>query len=188
MQQNPAETLREIDQLRGRTHKVLNHFSFPCILFGALMVISAAVGLVAGGLATGIFWMVAGPVGGAVTGLYYRRRERALGVETSPRAWIVTSVAILIGCMSAGFGGAALDLPMLSALGPLLCISAGYLVFGRLSNSTSLSVSAVVLAIVVVAMWLTGAGEQVGSVGTALYGVVLFTIGLMNRRTEVWAP
>ena len=185
MQQNPAEALREIEQLRARTHKQLNHFSFPLMLFGALMVVDAAIGIAFGGLPAGLFWIVAGPAGGAATGIYYYRREMKLGVESNPTPIIATAVAMMIGCFAAGFGGAALELPVLSNLGPMFCISAGYLMFGRLVDSMSLSISAVCLAIVVLLMWLFGSPEQTAGLGTGLYGAVTFVIGLLNRRHEV---
>ncbi len=185
MQQNPADLLREIEQLRSRTNQVLNHFSFPCMLFGALMVMGAVIGLMAGGDRAGIFWAVAGPLGGVATGLYYWRRESKLGVIDNPGPWIAMSLGIMVGCFATGFGGAALNLPVVSTLGPLLCISAGYLVFGRLAHSTALSVSAVALAIAVIGMWLTGAPDAAGHIGSAMYGAVTFFIGLMHRRQEV---
>jgi hypothetical protein len=185
MQQNPAEALREIEQLRSRTHRQINHFSFPLMLFGALMVVDAAIGMAFGGLAAGLFWVVAGPGGGAATGIYYHRRESKLGVETNPMPIIATAVAMMVGCFAAGFGGAALDLPVLSTLGPMFCISAGYLMFGRLVDSMSLQMSAVFLAIVVLLMWLFGSPEQTAGIGTGLYGAVTFVIGLFNRRNEV---
>lgn len=186
MQQNPAEALREIDQLRNRTNEALNHFSFPCMLFGALMVIGAVIGGLAGGIAAGIFWAVAGPLGGAATGMYYYRRESKLGAQTNPAPWIVTSLAIMVGCIVTGFGGANLGLPAVSALGPLLCIAAGYVAFGKIARSLSLSISAVFLAVAVVTMYLSGANsDQIAIAGSALYGTVTFVIGLMNRRNEV---
>ncbi len=185
MQQNPAEALREIEQLRIHTHKILNHFSFPAMLFGALMVVDAIIGNFFGGFAAGMFWVVAGPLGGALTGLYYHRTEARLGAETNPVPWVATAFALMVGCFAAGFGGAALELPVVSTLGPLLCISAAYLVFGRLAGSTLLSVSAVILAFAVLGMWLFGAQEQTAMIGTGLYGAATFVIGLINRRNEV---
>lgn len=185
MQQNPAEALREIEQLRSRTHRQINHFSFPLILFGALMVIDAAVGIAFGGRSAGLFWIVAGPAGGAATGFYYHRRESKLGVESNATPIIATAVVMMVGCFAAGFGGAALDLPVLSTLGPMFCISAGYLMFGRLVDSISLQMSAVVLAIAVLLMWLFGSPEQTAMIGTGLYGAAILVIGLVNRRREV---
>ncbi|HEX2180549.1 MAG TPA: hypothetical protein VHL54_13740 [Actinomycetota bacterium] len=186
MQQNPAEALREIDQVRNRTHNVLRHSSFPCMLFGALMLAGALISGLAGGLAGGIFWAVAGPVAGAATAIHYQRREHRLGVETNPMPWFATGLGVLIGCVVTGFGGAALELPAVSTLGPLLCIAAGYLVFGRVAGSLSLSISAVVLAAAVVALWLSGVDpDPLATTGNAAYGVVTFAIGLVNRRHEV---
>ncbi|CAN5882789.1 hypothetical protein BH23ACT12_BH23ACT12_06650 [soil metagenome] len=143
MHQNPAEALRDIEQIRSRTQQQLNQFWFPLMLFGALAVISSIVGAVYGGFAAGMFWLVAGPLGGAATSFYCYKREARFGVETNPAPWIATSVGIMVGCFATAYGGAALELLILSTLGPLLTISAGYLVFGRLARSMAVSVSAV---------------------------------------------
>lgn len=185
MQQNPAETLRDIESIRIRTQQQLNHFWFPLMLFGALSIVSAVVGAAYGGPAVGMFWLVAGPLGGAATGLYYHKRESRLGVETNPVPWIATAAGIMVGCFATGFGGGALDMPALSTLGPLLSIAAGYLIFGRLARSMAISLSAAFLALAVLVMWLLGTPEVTSQIGAALYGALTFVIGLVSRRREV---
>jgi len=185
MQQNPAETLRDIELIRTRTQQQLNHFWFPLMLFGGLSMVSAVVGAVYGGPAVGMFWLIFGPLGGAATGLYYHKRESRLGVETNPVPWIATAIGIMVGCFASGYGGGVLDLPVLSTLGPLLSIAAGYLIFGRLARSMAISVSAVVLAIAVLVMWLLGTPEVTSQIGAALYGALTFFIGFVSRRREV---
>ncbi len=187
MQQNPAEALRDIEHLRNRTQQQLNAFWFPLMLFGALSVVSSIVGALYGGFAGGIFWLVAGPLGGAATSFYYYKRESRLGVESNPFPWIATAVGVMVGCFATAFGGASLELPVLSTLGPLLTISAGYLIFGRLAHSPMVSVAAVLLGLTVVVMWLAGMGDQTASYGTALFGVVTFGIGVASRRRDTGA-
>lgn len=187
MQQNPAEALREIEQLRTRTQQQLDAFWFPLMLFGALTVISAIVGAVYGGVASGMFWLVAGPLGGAATGFHYYKRESRLGVESNPVPWIATAVGIMVGCFATGFAGGSLELPALSTLGPLLTISAGYLIFGRLAHSMTVSVAAVLLGLAVVVMWLAGLGERTAGYGAAVFGIVTFGIGVTSRRRDAGA-
>ena len=188
MQQNPAEALLEIQRLQRHTNSILRHISFPCMLFGALMVLGTGIGMAFGGAANGMYWLLAGPTGAVFTGLYYHRRETKLGVTVNPVPWIGTSVALMAGCIATGFGGATLDVPVLSSLGPLLCISAGYLVFGRLAGSRLLQVSAAVLSMAVLAMWVMGATEQIWFAASGLYGAVTFIIGLLHRGQEVQVP
>lgn len=188
MQQNPAEALREIEQLRNRTHQQLDAFWFPLMLFGALAVVSSFVGAVYGGFAAGMFWLVAGPLGGIATGFYYDKRESRLGVESNPVPWIATSVGVMVGCFVTGFAGGSLELPVLSTLGPLLTISVGYLVFGRLAHNMRVSVVAVLIGLAVVVMWLAGLGERTASYGAALFGIVTFGIGVASRRRDAGAP
>lgn len=185
MSSEPAQTLQAVELVRSRTNEILHHFSFPCMVFGAAMVIGAVIGLIAGGAVAGRFWIIAGPAGGIATAVYYARRESRIGATSNAAPWVVTSLVIMAGCLGTGFGGAALNLPVLSMFGPLLFISGGYLVFGRLAQSPALSVSAAILTLTVLVAWLAGANEQTGHIVSGLYGVVTFGIGFLNRRNEV---
>ncbi|MGQ0680466.1 MAG: hypothetical protein ACT4OM_12570 [Actinomycetota bacterium] len=185
MSKDPAAMLGEIDRLSRRTNNLLNPIAMPSILFGTLMVISAGIGAFAGGQALGWFWMVAGPLGGTATAWYYHRREDRLGFQTNPLPWVATAVLVMVGCVAAGLGGEFLSNQALSALGPLLVISAGYSVFGRLGRSRPVQGSAVALGLAVLAMWALGVTSvSAASAVTAVYGFVILMIGAASRRSE----
>jgi hypothetical protein len=179
-----AGTLQEIEALRNRTRSTLGDIWVPCVIFGALMMIGEMVDRLVGGAgaAPAIFWALLGPVGGSLTASYYRRRDHRLGAERRMLPYVVTAVAMIVGTVGMVFLGTALGIEKLAAVGALMVVAAGYLVFARLSRSTMLSVTSVGLALAVLAMWAVGLGSsQIGFVGNELYGLALLVVGLLNR-------
>jgi hypothetical protein len=180
-----VQTVQQVERLRRETHSTVHDLWFPCALFGSLMLLSAGILATAGGPAVGLYWAVAGPLGGIATGEYYRRRERRLGVEGPALAYILTGVAIMVGCFLTGGIGGATDRDMLAGAGTLLVISAGALVLGLLARTASMAVGAVVLAALVVAMWAAGVEPRViGPLGTAVYGGAALAAGLAYRSSH----
>ena len=180
-----AQLVHEIEHLRRRTRASLHHVSFPCVMFGALMLASAAIVATAGGPSVGLFWMVAGPLGGVATGRHYQRRERRMGLEGPAWPGVAVGLGIMAGCFLTGGLGGALGLETLAAVGPLLVVSAGGLGFALLHRSVPAAVVAVALATLVVGLWAMGVGpRQLGPLGTALYGATLLGLGLAYRAPQ----
>jgi hypothetical protein len=126
------------------------------------------------------YWTVAGPLGGIAVGLYYRNRERALGVESPSLPYILTGLGIFVGAMTAGVAGDALGSDLAAAAGPSLVVSAGYLVFALLERSRLLG--AVAVALGAEAAWLWAAGgdpEWIALVLALTYGTAFVATGFV---------
>jgi hypothetical protein len=177
--QQAVEALAEVDRIRRRTQATLHTFWFPLVLWGALMLTSVPVVAVLAGPSIGVYWALAGPLGGIVTGWYYQRRERQLGVESRPGPYVAGMLGIMVGAFAAGFGGGALGLEMVAAVGPLVWISVAWLWFAWLERSLLLAGEAAGLAALAIGLWVAGADPQQASlVGTVAYGTVFLLTGL----------
>ena len=180
-----AETLQHIEHLRRGTRATLASFWFPLVLFGVLTLASAVVAWRAWGPAVGAYWAVAGPLGGAVTAAYHRRRERALGVEGPWVAHALTGAGIVVGCFLAAGLGQALDSEATIAVAPALVVSAGYLVFACLDRSAMLAAVAAALAAAAAALAATGLDpRQLAAIVALLYGATFLATGVAYRRIE----
>jgi hypothetical protein len=170
----------EVERLRNATRSQLAALWWPLFLFGILSLASAAVIAGLGTDALGAYWTVAGPLGGIAVGLYYRNRERALGVESPSLPYILTGLGIFVGAMTAGVAGDALGSDLAAAAGPSLVVSAGYLVFALLERSPLLG--AVAVALGVEAAWLWAAGgdpESIALVLASTYGTAFVATGFV---------
>jgi hypothetical protein len=137
---------------RARTRSVLSANWFPMILFGALALVSVPVAEFWSWKAMAGVWLVGAPLATLATALWYRGRAFEIGVSVNPWPYVVTAVAIVVGCTAAGMAGRG---GALSYAGPLFVIGLGYLVFGRLDRSllgTGLGAAMAIVAIIVFAL------------------------------------
>jgi hypothetical protein len=177
--QDAAAVLADTRSIRERTRITMHAVWFPCLLFGALALLGSAASRRYGGAALGAFWLVAAPVGIVATSLYYRRREHRVGLEGPVLPTLVGVAVIVIGCFATGFGGGALGAPTLSAAGPPLAISAGYLIFAWIYRSAVVAVMALALAGLDVRLILAGATpDTVATVMSAAFGLAFVGIGV----------
>jgi nitrate reductase NapE component len=179
------ELVGELARVRDRSRASASMMWFPLLLFGALSLLSAPVVGWFGGAALGMFWLVAGPAGGVATGVVSARRGRRVGAEVPAGPYLAVAVLILAGALVAGWAGDALGEHMISAAGPPLAISAGYLLFARIERSRALGWTAGGLAALTVALLPTGIGpEPLAAVLAVAYGAVFLATGvvLWGRR------
>jgi hypothetical protein len=186
--QDVAAVLADTRSIRERTRTTMQAVWFPCLLFGALALLSSAASWRDGGAALGPFWLVAAPVGMVATSLYYRRREHRVGLEAPVLPTMVGAAVIVIGCFATGFGGGLLGAPTVAAAGPPLAISAGYLIFAWLHRSAVVAVTALALAVMDVGLVLAGATpDTVATVMSAAFGLAFVGVGfgeLARSRTR----
>src|ERR1700682_5621990 len=132
-EQSQAETLlTAAEGARARTRSVLTANWFPMILFGALALVSVPVAELWSWTAVAALWLVGGPLASLATALWYRSRACEIGVSVNPWPYVVTAVAIVVGCTATGMAGRG---GTVSYAGPLFVIGVGYLIFGRLDRN-----------------------------------------------------
>jgi hypothetical protein len=175
--QDAANLLRHVDSVRSQTRSLLRAFWFPLVVFGAITLASAVVQLVSSGPAVGLFWAVAGPVGGVAVGRYYRSRQLRLGLTRPARPYILTAIGIFV---------AAFALPMvthgdLQEVVSTFAVAAGYLAFAWLERTGWLVLLALLMAAIPLTVLAAGV-EHPGAVTAAVTGAALVATGVISRR------
>jgi hypothetical protein len=173
---DPALTLQQLDEVRQRTRATVHPAWFPLLVFGSLGLASIPLGFVGDGAGTGLFWLVAGPAGGYATSRYYRNRAVSLGAGVRGRAYKVLGFAIFVAAWVSGVVTG-------SAAGPMLAVAVGYLAFARLERSRPVAAVSVVLGVaaVVVAVTDPSHGDVVLDV---IFGLAFTGTGLLLRRRD----
>jgi hypothetical protein len=217
---NPHEartTLDDITGLRRRTREARQAFWFPLIVFAVLILNSAPLYVATGtdGTETGdrfgflggmgtsnaehiaVFWIIAMPLGYAITAGYYLWHARRRGVATSWQPYVGTGIVLfaLIAFLLASIaprvaskfvevGGG--DLAM-RGLTPLLIIAVGFVVLARIERSLVFGVFSVAFLALTVAANLydmsnitarLGFGAGGPDVNNLVVGNVLLAAGL----------
>lgn len=124
--------LASTEGARAQTRSVLSANWFPMILFGVLALVSVPVAEFWIWTAVAALWLVGAPLASLATALWYRSRAIEIGVSVNPWPYVITAVAIVVGCTVTGMAGRG---GPVSYAGPLFVIGLGYLVFGRLDRS-----------------------------------------------------
>lgn len=176
------ETLREVERLRHQTRTGLGAFWFPLVLFGALSLASAAVAPLAGGEALGVYWAIAGPLGGIAISAYYYRRERTIGVQRPAAPYVVTAVGIIVGTFVVSGIASTLGYAAAAAAAPAIVVSVGYVAFAWLERSGGLAAIAAVLAALAAILWASRLDADALAIVLALaYGAVWLATGVAYR-------
>lgn len=153
LDQSDAKTLLTVAEgARARTRAVLSANWFPMILFGVLALVSVPVAELWSWTAAAALWLVGAPLASLATALWYRSRAIEIGVSVNPWPYVITAVAIVVGCTATGMAGRG---GPVSYAGPLLVIGLGYLVFGRLDRNllgAGFGVAMATVAIIVFAL------------------------------------
>jgi hypothetical protein len=174
------DIVEEVGRLRSATRSELSALWWPLFVFGILSLLSAVVIAGPGGDALGLYWTVAGPLGGIAVGLYYRHRERIIGVESPSLPYILTGLGIFVGALAAGVAGEAIGSDLAAAAGPSLVVAVGYLVFALLDRSLLLGAVAVALGVETAWLWIAGGdAERTALILAATYGTAFVATGFV---------
>ncbi len=177
-----AETLERVQDVRKSARSNLQAFWFPLVMFGSLTILSAALVVVAGGEALGVYWPVAGIGGGALTGWHYGRREHMLGLKGPAAPYIATALAIVVGATLAGVLGSQKGSGLAGAVAPSMVVAAGYFVFARLERSTVMAGLAAVMVALAAGVAFSGMDAEPATVVLALStGTASLLTGLSER-------
>jgi len=172
----PAVTLRQLDEVRQRTRAAVHPAWFPMLLFGTLGLASIPFGLLLDGAGVGLFWLVAGPAGGFATSRHYRRQAMMVGAGVRGRAHATLGVALFV---AAWVGGAVTN----SAAVPMFAIAVAYLGFARLERSRPIALVAAALGVAAIAVGVTDPPGG-GLLLTAAFGLSFTATGLLLRRHD----
>jgi len=176
---DPAATLRQLEEVRKRTRAGVHPAWFPLVLFGVLGMASAPFCAIGHGLGVGLFWLVAGPAGGIATSVYHHRRSVTLGAGVSGRPYWMVAAGIFVAAWLAG----AAESERVQTAGPMLAVALGYLAFAYLERSRPVAAVADILALVAVAVGATGVAN--GCVILSLsFGAAFTGTGVMLRRRD----
>lgn len=178
-----AELLGEVHGLRRRTREHMWSMWFSCVVFGVLSIASAAVALTLPLPAMGVYWLVAVPVGMTLIGRHQRRSGEKFGFELGsiPPVAVIAVAVIVVGCGLTGALGGALGEDRLSAIGPSVCVSAGYLLFARMFRNAAVGILAASLGVLAVLIGLTLTPSTATAVLAFLYGATFVVTGLRLR-------
>jgi len=173
---DPAATLRQLDEVRRRTRVAVHPAWFPMLLFGALGLASVPFGFIGDGAGSGLFWLVASPAGGYATSRYYRNRASSVGAGVRGRAYTALGITIFVAAWGSGVVTG-------SAAGPMLAVAVGYLAFARLERSWPVAAVSVVLGVAAVLVAVIDPAH--GDVVLALvFGLAFTATGLLLRRRD----
>lgn len=173
---DPAATLREIDEVRKRTRAAVHPAWFPLLLFGLLGLAAVPFGFIGDGAGIGLFWFAAGPSGGYATSRYYRNRARSVGVGVRGRAYTALGVALFV---AAWVSGAVTG----RAAAPMLAISIAYLGFARLERSWPVAAIAAALGVAAVVVAVVDP-ERGDLILNLTFGLSFTAAGLLLRRRD----
>ena len=174
-----AVTLRHVEEVRRQTRATVHPAWFPMLLFGVFGLASAPFCAIGGELGVGVFWLVAGPVGGVLTSRHYRRRAMAAGAGMRGGPYWAVAGGIFVGCWLAGASNSA----RVETAGPMVAVALGYLVFARLERSWPVAICSGVLALIAVGVGIADIGHSC-VVLSLTFGAVFATAGLLMRRHE----
>jgi len=171
-----AATLQQVEEARQRTRAAVHPVWFPMLLFGVIGLLSTPFHFVADGAGVALFWVVAGPLGGAATARHYRNRALSVGAGMRGGTYMAIGAAVFVG---AWVGGALSE----SAAEPLLAVAAGYLGFAWLDKSWPVAAVAAALALgsAAVAVADPAHGDVVLTLG---FGAAFTVTGLLLRRGD----
>ncbi len=132
MSEQAIQMLNEVEALRERTRKSLRWGWAPFAVFGVANLLSAPFTQIGDGLALGIFWLFAGPIGCLVTMTLVRRLELRSGVfDRHERFYAVVIGGMVIAATVVGFSARGLA----SDVGPVFPIGVGLVVIAAFDRS-----------------------------------------------------
>jgi hypothetical protein len=156
----------------------------PLILFGTLTLASVVVARPASEFQS--YWLIAGPVGGLLMGIYAYRQGRERGIEGPSLRYVLAAVELMLLALASAWIVAWLlgpfDATWQTRFGPAVVVAAGYLAFAWLERNVAVAAVAVaLLAVIVVIAAIRPPHPWTDAMLTALYGVALIASGLGLR-------
>lgn len=174
-----ATTLEQVEDLRRQTRAAVHPAWFPLVLFGAFGIGSAPFCALGGGLGVGLFWAVAGPVGGVITARYYRNRALATGAGMRGGPYWAVAAGIFVAAFVAGSSSSS----RVQSAGPMVAVALGYLAFARLERNWTIGAVSAVLAAVALAVGIADLGHSCVLLSLT-FGVAFTGTGLVLRRGD----
>ena len=174
-----ASTLEQVEGLRRKTRAIVHPAWFPLVMFGAFGLASTPFCAIGDGLGVGLFWAVAGPIGGVITARYYRNRALTTGAGMKGGPYWAVAAGIFVAAFAAGFSSSS----RVQSAGPMVAVALGYLAFARLERSWTIGAAADLLAAFAIAVGIADIGHSCVVLSLA-FGVVLTGTGLMLRRRD----
>jgi hypothetical protein len=172
-----ASMLNEVERVRGATRENLDPGWMPYLVFGLLTMVSAAFTQIGDGGSEGLYWLVAGPVGLAITWLFYRAQELRVGVVDRREHLLAGIVAAMVlGAIAVGW----LTGEPFSEAGWMFSIGAGLLAIGVLEASAPDVGVGIAMLVAAVAITATDPGEP--AMWAALLGGAILLGGAAATR------
>ena len=176
-----AQTLGEVERLRERTRYAVEWGWFAFLVFGGAVLLSVPFALADDGSALGVYWLVAGPLGVAVTLYGIRsmevqagvldRRELSYGIVIAA----MVAVAIVIGWTAEGIA---------SEVGQAFPIGAGLLVIAAIDRSRLVAMTGASIVVLGIALLIAEPAHAKAWVALG-EGIILIWAGLVARRSAL---
>ena len=181
------ESLGYAAAARRRARNDATAMWLPLLLFGTLTLASVVIARPVSEFQS--YWLIAGPLGGLVIGIYAYRQGRQRGIEGPSLRYVVAAVELMLLALATAWIVGPFDFTWQTRFGPAIVVAAGYLGFAWLERDLAIAaVALAMLAAIVVLAAVRPPHVWTDAMLTALYGVALFAAGagLRTRGTRVW--
>ena len=172
-----ASTLQHVEELRRQTRAAVHPAWFPLVMFGACVLAAAPLCAIGEGRGVGLFWLVAGPVGGVLTSRHYRNQALATGAGMRGGPYWAVAAGIFVAAFLAGASSSS----RVQTAGPMVAVALGYLVFARLERSWTIGAVSGLLGAFALAVGIADIGHSCLLLSLA-FGVVFTGTGVVLRR------
>ncbi len=174
-----ATMLSEVERVRGETRERLDPGWMPYLVFGVLTMLSAVFTQVGDDGSEGLYWLVAGPVGLAITWHYYRAHELRVGLVDRQEYLLAGIVgAMVLGATAIGW----LAPEPFSEAGWMFPIGVGLLAIGIAESSAP--DAGVGIAMLVAGGALTALEPAEPAMWAALLGGAILLAGAVASRAR----
>lgn len=176
--QEAAHALEHVERLRRRARADLRRLDAPLIVFGLLMLGSAAFASDSG-MNVARYWLVAAPAGILLSVWLSLRPGRTTGIVGSTFAGLAASVVIVVAAFTAATVASAASSPLAAAVCPVLAIGAAYLGLAWLGRTPLLAVAGSGLLLLGLVVWVDGAAARRSAIVlSAIGGASLVATGV----------
>ena len=165
--QEAAHVLEDVERLRRRARADLRHLDVPLIVFGLLLLGSAAA---ASAVGLTRYWLVAAPAGILLAVRLGLRQGRSSGIVGSTYAGLAVSVVIAGAAFAAASAASAVGSPLATAVCPVLAIGVAYLALAWLGRAPLLATAGTGLLLLGTVVWVDGAAARRATIVLALVG------------------